>query len=50
MALTGGWVRNTVNKALLRSAGAGTLPELGNSIGNPNPFLPVILAYNQACD
>ena len=29
--LVGGWVRNTGNKAQLRPAGAGALPELGNS-------------------
>ena len=26
----GGWVRNTENKAQIRPAGAGALPELGN--------------------
>ena len=28
--VVGGWVRNIENKAQLRPAGAGTLPELGN--------------------
>ena len=28
--LCGGWVRNAGNKAQLRPAGAGALPELGN--------------------
>ena len=30
----GWWVRNTENKAQLRPAGAGALPELGKKCGN----------------
>ena len=39
----GGWVRNTGNKAQLRPAGAGALPELGK---NGKKIMTSIVATN----
>ena len=38
----GGWVRNTGNKAQLRPAGTGALPELGNNYQGQEDYIPAL--------
>ena len=44
--MVGGWVRKTENKAQLRPAVAGALPELGNKV----PLFCLFFAPRQRCD